>query len=183
MLKQIENYPRYLINTEGIIYDSKYNNRKICTWIDNTGYLQCNLYDENGKVYKRVHRLVAETFIPNPYNLPQVNHIDGNKLNNNVNNLEWVTNSENVQHGYDNNLYHFNGKNSYPVSLYDKEGNFITTYKSIRCLCDCMGLNRKTVSAILNNKKTNNYNYKFEYTKETPTTIELCRYIGGNKVE
>lgn len=51
-----------------------------------------------------VHRLISEAFIPNTKNKPQVNHIDGNSLNNNIDNLEWVTASENIQHAYDNGL-------------------------------------------------------------------------------
>ena len=62
------------------------------------GYLQINLR-KNGKSYHFVvHRLVAQAFIPNPDNLPQVNHIDGNKQNNNVKNLEWCDNSYNQIH-------------------------------------------------------------------------------------
>ena len=56
------------------------------------------------KKQKSIHRLVAETFIPNPNNLPQINHKDGNKKNNNVKNLEWCNQSYNTQHAYDNNL-------------------------------------------------------------------------------
>ena len=68
-------------------------------------YPTVNLYDKYGKGKSyRVHRLVAETFIPNPYNLPCVNHIDGDKTNNNVSNLEWCSYSENTKHAYHTNL-------------------------------------------------------------------------------
>lgn len=70
------------------------------TSIDNHGYLQVNL-SKNGKVKRfHVHRLVAEAFIPNPQNKPQVNHIDGNRANSNKNNLEWVTDRENKIHAW-----------------------------------------------------------------------------------
>lgn len=162
-MKQIKNFERYYIDRNGVIYDSKRGMKEICQWIDNVGYKQCVLRNnDNKKCFKRVHRLVAETFISNKYNLPQVNHIDGDKTNNNVDNLEWVSNRENTQHGYDNGLYKFKTR-CYPVDVYDRNNKFINTYKSIRNLSETLHLNRKTVSAILNNKKTNNYNYIFKY--------------------
>lgn len=62
-----------------------------------TGYIQITL---SGKVDKLAHRLVAEAFIPNPLNKPQVNHIDGNRTNNAASNLEWVTAQENILHSF-----------------------------------------------------------------------------------
>ena len=67
---------------------------------------------------KKIHRLVAEAFIPNPNNLPQVNHIDGDKTNNFVSNLEWVTNRENVNHALKSGLM-ATGANVYGSKLTD----------------------------------------------------------------
>lgn len=67
-------------------------------------YLYVALFKDNKCEKKLVHRIVAETFIPNPENKPEVNHIDGNKFNNQVCNLEWVTSEENKQHAWRTNL-------------------------------------------------------------------------------
>lgn len=67
-------------------------------WITNLGYCTVTLYKNSLSQIKRVHRLVAEAYIPNPENKETVNHIDGNKQNNTVENLEWNTQSENINH-------------------------------------------------------------------------------------
>lgn len=171
--KKINGFERYLIDKDGVIYDTKHNNKIICQWIDTVGYYQCILRNkDNKKCHKRVHRLVATTFIPNPLDLPQVNHKDRNKLNNNVKNLEWCNNSDNTQHGYDNGLYKYKSR-SHAIKVYDKDHKYLKTYKSIRSMCEELNINRKTVTMILKGEKlTNNYNYLFEYVEEGQSTIE-----------
>ena len=74
------------------------------------GYRIITLTKDKKEYSLSVHRLVAEAFIPNPNNLPQINHKDGNKLNNKIENLEWCTQSENMKHAYKNKLEIKSGK-------------------------------------------------------------------------
>ena len=73
--------------------------------VNKAGYLSIAIHRKGKVKVYRINRLVALTFIPNPENKPQVNHKDGNKLNNFIDNLEWMTQNENVQHAWDNGLY------------------------------------------------------------------------------
>lgn len=72
--------------------------------VDSNGYLKVTLWKDGHSCTRRVHKLVAEMFIPNPDNLPVINHIDGNKQNPHYTNLEWCTQQENVQHAHDTGL-------------------------------------------------------------------------------
>lgn len=95
----IHSFPNYLITENGEVINKR-TNKKVKPFI-NASYYKLNLFissTECKQVY--LHRLLAETFIPNPENKKEVNHIDGNKLNNSLNNLEWVTRVENSQHSY-----------------------------------------------------------------------------------
>lgn len=103
---------------------------KILTYnICRKGYYRSKLCKGDGGKYKTIHRLVAIEFIPNPKKLPQINHIDGDKSNNNVENLEWCTNKYNMEHAIENGLTRFNNT-SKPVSQYTMEGVLIKTYPS-----------------------------------------------------
>ena len=81
------------------------DNRKILkTNFSKDGYERVTITKDKITRNMSIHRLVAKAFIPNPYKLPQVNHIDGDKTNNNVDNLEWCTNQENHNHKMKNGL-------------------------------------------------------------------------------
>lgn len=83
---------------------AKKENKILKTHTNKKNRVYVSLYKNNVRKNCILHRLVATTFIPNPNNLPEVNHIDGNPSNNNVYNLEWCTKKYNMKHAYDNNL-------------------------------------------------------------------------------
>lgn len=106
----IKQNPNYEITDDGRVF-SKLSNIYIKTNVCTSGYPMAKLFvniDKQTKkrkyIHIRVHRLVAESFVPNPNNLPCVNHIDGNKLNNHYTNLEWCTYKENSQHAFKTGL-------------------------------------------------------------------------------
>lgn len=102
----IPDCPKYEGSNFGRVKSFKYKTPRIMTpALDSGGYLFVQLYKADGKTKPiRINRLVAEIFVPNPDDKPQVNHKDGHKMNNFVENLEWATSSENIQHAVDNGL-------------------------------------------------------------------------------
>lgn len=96
---EIEGFKGYYVSNFGKVVNEK--GHELCPYENHKGYLKVGLcvHGERGITHKkRVHRLVAQAFIPNPDNLPEVNHKDLNKHNNRVDNLEWVTGEENRRH-------------------------------------------------------------------------------------
>lgn len=153
----------YFVSPKGNIYNRHGNLIKGA--IDHCGYKHVILNRKN----KRVHRLVAETFIPNPDNKPCVNHIDGNKLNNAVDNLEWCTHSENTKHAYDNGLEEKQcGEKRHAHKLdWDKVKYIRQVYIkrsktfSAAALAKKFGVDRSTITAVIFNKtwrETNDFN-------------------------
>ena len=94
----------YEVDVQGNVY-SLISHRFIDSGLTTKKYKRVCLTANGKHTYHHVHRLVAEAFIPNPLNLPQVNHKDGNKLNNVVGNLEWCSASKNMKHSYDTGLH------------------------------------------------------------------------------
>lgn len=93
-----------MVNEDGIVL--RFNRKPLTYYINNKGYVKGVIYKSSVKkrINRTIHRVVAETFIPNPENKPQVNHIDCDKTNNKKSNLEWNTQEENMRHAKDNGL-------------------------------------------------------------------------------
>ena len=166
------------VRSNGKTYVDKLNrtqNRKpkiLNTHVANIGYLCVDLkFGDNWK-QKHIHRLIAEAFIPNPDNKPTVNHIDGNKLNNNISNLEWNTYSENNKHAVDNGLRKSPWTNitgskhpqSKPVIQMDKKDNIINTFVNARQAQEKTGISYKHISCCCLGKRmsTGGYRWKFK---------------------
>ena len=128
--------------------------------LDNTGYYVVGLYKNNIQSNYHIHRLVIEAFIPNTQNKPQVNHIDGNKLNNCLDNLEWCTASENGIHAYNHNL----NKSRKEINQYDLGGNFVKKWDSIK---DAQAFYKTThISECCHHKRKQCKDYIWRYANE-----------------
>lgn len=104
MFKQIANFKNYIVYDNGDV-ENIITHQKLKGSISENGYKYYRLSDrQNHKIMKYAHKLVAEAFLDNYDNLPVINHLDGNKLNNNLSNLEWTTYSNNTKHAHQNNL-------------------------------------------------------------------------------
>ena len=131
MRKEILDYLNYEIDENGNVYN-KITNNQLKGSIGENGYKYYRLSKNNHKKMFYAHRLVAEYFIPNPNNLPIVNHIDGNKLNNNINNLEWTGYSENTKHWHENKNKKINRTTEYykedlPNESWKVYGNYLVS--------------------------------------------------------
>lgn len=140
---------------------------------DKKGYLRLRVTIEREKMCFKVHREIAKAFIPNPNRLPQVNHKDGNKSNNCVSNLEWVTNIDNAHHAMANGLWdavfeasrevHESRKKA--IIAYRVDGRYPCTryYESISEVEKAIG--SRHICAVLKGKRTHAKGWTFEYAE------------------
>ncbi len=137
--------------------------------VNNCGYLYVNFHIEGKNRVYMVHRLVAETFIPNPKGYKQVNHINEDKTDNRVENLEWCTAKYNVNYGNcikkrsSKRVGILNTKISKQVLQFDINGNFIREWPSTREIERTLGYNHNNICSCCNGKINQAYRYVWKY--------------------
>ncbi len=171
--KIINNY-KYKISNTGLIKNMK--TKKILKPTLRNGYLACSLSKNNIKKTFSIHRLVADAFVKNP-NIKKyvvVNHKDGNKKNNNADNLEWLTHSQNTKHAIKNKLVKiFNRK----VIQYDLHGEQLNIFESIKKAADTLGISSKHISSVCLGKRKSCHGFIWKFfDKEELTKIKGKEY-------
>ena len=206
------NLSNYCITKDGEVYSllsSKFLKKYVGSIASGGEYYKVHLVSDSGKhVTKKVHRLVAETYIPNDDdNKTQVNHIDGNKLNNSVRNLEWVSPKENSLHSMENNLRDPRNRNE-KIKLINKEdiinpkrdsGKKVYNSDDVHLICNMLqdgyricdvarvtGFHRKEIQDIRNNEyegysdiiQTYNFDHLPKFNKtDVNVVLDICKQL------
>ena len=172
-MKQIEGFENYLISLDGKVFSLNTMSFLKLRKNRENGYFRAELYNNNLTNNKKsknlsVARLVANAYLPNPENKPTINHIDGNKENNLLCNLEWATYSENNQHAIDNNLHPLTDKmrqsridSSAKLRKIILDTNTGIFYIGLSEAAKASGYSQKNIQAKLAGRKNNNTNLKY----------------------
>jgi hypothetical protein len=136
-------------------------------------YIQILLPKNNQNKSCALHRLVAQEFVENLENKPYVNHIDGNKRNNIASNLEWVTQSENMEHAFKTGLTSNTNSHCEEIELLDKNDTIIKTFRTQNDAAIYFGINQEEISRILTEKKAGTKKYKQIIMKKDEFLIKI----------
>lgn len=172
--REIDGYPNYKISTSGNVSGPR--KERLSLIKNKDGYVSVMLCAPGKRTIKRVNRLVAETFLPNPDNLPVVMHLDNNRTNNDVKNLSWGTYSENNKYMYECDRHGINLTNEMrekacnarrtPVKAINlntgEEIDFISQHDAARAL----GVSQQHIWGVLNGYRRSTGGYIFEYVDE-----------------
>ena len=152
----------YEVSDQGRVRSLKFGKERILKPIRNLkGYLQVKLRKNGENKMCCIHRLVAQTFIPNPDNLPEVNHKDENKENNSVQNLEWCDRKSNCNYGTRNKR--ISEKKSKPVLQFTKDGEFVKEWKSATDVERNLNYSNSKISECCTGKLKSAYNFIWKF--------------------
>lgn len=171
--KDIDGYEGlYQVSNLGRIRSLKYGKERILKHRkDKDGYLRVGLYKNSKMKDYFVHRLVALVFIPNPNNLPCINHKDENKTNNSVDNIEWCTQQHNANYGTRN--FKTSTKLSIPIIQLTLNNEFVTCYRSSWDAERITGFNQGNINSCCNGKRKTSNGYKWLYAKDYKGRYEV----------
>ena len=172
--EKMEKWTEAVTNSNYVVSDTgrvrRAGSSKDCSTRERKGYMSVDLYEAGQRTTRPIHRLVAEAFIPNPDNKPEVNHIDGNKHNNAVHNLEWVTHEENCRHAWDAGLStpsrSMLGRSNPNAGRKGKPIRIVETGEIFPTLKDCeeaIGGNNRHINDCLRGRQRTHRGYHFEY--------------------
>lgn len=170
----ISEFPEYKINIHGELFSRyKYKTSIVTdTWrpvqpvLDTgIGYYLVTMVNAKTKVRKNqfIHRLIAKAFIPNPESKPQVNHIDGNKQNNSISNLEWATSKENSQHAVDTGLTTFDHCIKAVNQVCLDTGLVVNSFSSMKEAFDITGIQHQNISKVCRGIRRHAGGFFWEY--------------------
>lgn len=163
--RTVVEYDRYEVNELGQIRHK--DRKKILTPRANrSGYMYVNFNIGGHRTNFAVHRIVANAFIPNPNNYPEVNHKNLDKADNRVENLEWVNSTENKIHSYNSEIRKSNGKE---VEQYDLNNNYIKTFPSASAAAKYMGCSIGAISNCCNGRTKTSQGYLWRFAESSTT--------------
>ena len=155
-MKNVQGFENYKISKDGNVYNNK-SNKILKPFLTDRGYLRVSLFKDNKIHPIRIHRLMAFTYLPLIDGKNEVNHINGNKLDNSLQNLEWCSRSENIKHAFKLGLCSREPKRKTTI-INTNNGLF---YETIKEAANSIGMLPGTLSNRLSGHRKNNTNFKY----------------------